>query len=336
LSTKAPVFAVLGAGSWGTALAMQLDRGQSRVILWGRDSTHIEQINKTRTNVRFLPGQLISESISVQADLVAAVSDADHILLVPPSHGFSDLIDKLSPILGKAQGIAWGCKGFEPGSGRFLHEVAREKLGIGRSLAVVTGPSFAAEVARDLPTAVTVAGENSDFTATVAQALHGANFRAYTSDDVIGAELGGAVKNVLAVATGICDGMGLGDNARAALITRGLAEMMRLGAALHARPETLMGLAGVGDLVLTCTGDLSRNRRFGLALGQGHSVEKALNDIGQVVEGVNTSIEVHRLAQKHGVSMPISKQIYGLIQLGWDPEDCVRRLMSREQKAEHL
>ncbi|MFT5139339.1 MAG: glycerol-3-phosphate dehydrogenase (NAD(P)+) [Lysobacterales bacterium] len=315
---------------------MQLDRSQNKVILWGRDAAQIEQIDKTRINSRFLPGQVISQSISVQADLSVAVSQADHVLLVIPSHAFSGMIDTLEPVLRSEQGVAWGCKGFEPGSGRFLHEVAREKLGLGKALAVVTGPSFAAEVARDLPTAVTVAGENSEFTTTIAQALHGTSFRAYTSDDVIGAELGGAVKNVLAVATGICDGMGLGDNARAALITRGLAEMMRLGAALHARPETLMGLAGVGDLVLTCTGDLSRNRRFGLALGRGDSVEKALNDIGQVVEGVNTSKEVHRLAMKHEVSMPISEQIYGLIQLGWDPEECVRSLMSREQKAEHL
>jgi glycerol-3-phosphate dehydrogenase (NAD(P)+) len=245
------------------------------------------------------------------------------------------MIENIAPHLKPGQGVAWGCKGFEPGSGRFLHMVAREKLGPDRQLAIVTGPSFAAEVARDLPTAVTVAGQDAAFTSVMAQALHSGRFRAYTSEDVIGAELGGAVKNVLAVATGICDGMKLGDNARAALITRGLAEMMRLGHTLRAHPETLMGLAGVGDLVLTCTGDLSRNRRFGLALGRGESVEKALADIGQVVEGVNTAVEVHRLAELHHVSMPISEQIYGLIQLGWDPEECLCRLLSREQKAEN-
>jgi len=334
VSAKTPVIAVIGAGSWGTALAMQLDRSNSHAILWGRDADQISQMQETRVNARFLPGCQLSNSITLQADLASAISAADHVLLVVPSHAFAEMIDAIAPLLRPGQGVAWGCKGFEPGSGRFLHAVAREKLGTGRALAVVTGPSFAAEVARNLPTAVTVAGQDSEFIKSIAGALHGGRFRAYTTGDFIGAELGGAVKNVLAVATGICDGMGLGDNARAAVITRGLAEMMRLGHALDARPETLMGLAGVGDLVLTCTGDLSRNRRFGLALGRGDSVEKAQADIGQVVEGVNTSIEVHRLAEKHQVSMPISKQIYGLIQLGWKPEDCAQRLLSREQKAE--
>ena len=314
---------------------MQLERGVSRVSLWGRNPEQIAEIQKTRINSRFLPGHKLPDSITLHNDLASAVKGADCVLLVVPSHAFGDLVEELSGLMDPGQGLAWGCKGFEPGSGRFLHEVARETMGADRALAVVTGPSFAAEVAADLPTAVTVAGEQTEFTRFLAQTLHTGSFRAYTTDDVIGAELGGAVKNVLAVATGICDGMGLGDNARAALITRGLAEMMRLGQALGARSETLMGLAGVGDLVLTCTGDLSRNRRFGLALGSGRSVEMALSEIGQVVEGVNTSVEVHRLALKHEVSMPISEQIYGLVKLGWSPEDCVQRLLSREQKAEH-
>lgn len=314
---------------------MQLDRSDSRVSLWGRNSEQIDEIKKTRINTRFLPDIKLSNSIVLQADIAAAISSSDHVLIVVPSHAFGGIVDTISPLLRPDQGVAWGCKGFEPGSGRLLHEVARQKLGSDRALAVVTGPSFAAEVAQDLPTAVTVAGQDNKFTSTIARALHGGNFRAYTSDDIVGAELGGAVKNVLAVAIGICDGMGLGDNARAALITRGLAEMMRLGKALDARPETLMGLAGMGDLVLTCTGDLSRNRRFGLGLGRGDSVEKAQADIGQVVEGVNASVEVNRLAEKHRVSMPVSREIFGLIQLGWKPADCVRRLLAREQKAEN-
>jgi glycerol-3-phosphate dehydrogenase (NAD(P)+) len=187
----------------------------------------------------------------------------------------------------------------------------------------------------NLPTAVTVAGSDSTFTKVMANALHGGRFRAYTSDDMIGAELGGAVKNVMAVATGICDGMKLGDNARAALITRGLAEMMRLGAALKAKPETLMGLAGAGDLILTCTGDLSRNRQLGLKLGQGKTLETALDEIGQVVEGVNSSAEVQRLSLTHDINMPISEQVNGIIHKGWDPVEGVARLMAREQKAEH-
>ena len=201
-------------------------------------------------------------------------------------------------------------------------------------MAVVTGPSFAAEVAANLPTAVTVAGTDEEYCQRIAQALHGGNFRAYTSDDIVGAELGGAVKNVLAVATGISDGMGLGNNARAALITRGLAEMMRLGRILGARDQTLTGLAGMGDLVLTSTGDLSRNRRLGLALGAGKSVQEAVAAIGQVVEGVSTAEEVWRLAQRHQVEMPISEQINGIIHLGQDPYRSVRELLAREQKSE--
>ena len=187
----------------------------------------------------------------------------------------------------------------------------------------------------NLPTAVTVAGPNESFTKVMANALHGGRFRAYTSDDMIGAELGGAVKNVMAVATGMCDGMKLGHNARAALITRGLAEMMRLGAALNAKPETLMGLAGAGDLILTCTGDLSRNRQLGLKLGVGKSLEEAVAEIGQVVEGINASREVQRLATEHGINMPITEQVNGIIHKGWDPVEGVARLMAREQKAEY-
>ncbi|NND45499.1 MAG: NAD(P)-dependent glycerol-3-phosphate dehydrogenase [Xanthomonadales bacterium] len=334
MTDQGPVVAVLGAGSWGTALAMQLQRSGSHAILWGRNPAHLAEIAEAGSNERFLPGLPLSREIAIQPDLAAAVAAADHLLVVVPSHAFGGMLGQLAPILRPGQGVAWACKGFEPGSGRLLHEVAREVLPADTPLAVVTGPSFASEVARDLPTAVTVAGLDEAFATTIARALHGGRFRAYTAGDVVGAELGGAVKNVLAIGTGICDGMGLGDNARAALITRGLAELMRLGQAMGARPETLMGLAGVGDLVLTCTGDLSRNRRLGLALGRGEDAETALRAIGQVVEGVKAATEVHRLAQSLEVSMPISRQVYGLLNEGWDAEECVRRLLAREQKAE--
>jgi glycerol-3-phosphate dehydrogenase (NAD(P)+) len=332
---KGPTVAVLGAGSWGTALALQLDRSGSHSILWDRDSENLEKIRVTRLNERYLPGIDIPASIVVEANILSAVKAADHILVVTPSHAFATVMKTIREVLVQGQGVAWACKGFEPGSGRLLHQVAMELLPAGTPLAIVTGPSFAKEVAMNLPTAVTVAGPDSDFTQVMAQALHGGRFRAYTGKDMIGAELGGAVKNVMAVATGICDGMQLGDNARAALITRGLAEMMRLGAALNAKPETLMGLAGAGDLILTCTGDLSRNRQLGLKLGEGIKLEQALEEIGQVVEGVNSAAEVQRLALKNKVNMPISEQVNGIIHNGWNPAEGVARLMAREQKAEY-
>lgn len=334
MESAKPAIAVIGAGSWGTALAMQLDRSGTPTLLWGRDPEQIHEMKVSRCNSRYLPGCTLSGSIALSADLESAVAQADHVLVVVPSEAFVKTLQALQPLLTGSTGVAWACKGFEPDSGRLLHHVAQEILGDSVPLAVVSGPSFAVEVARDLPTAVTVAGRDEAFTRVMATALHGGRFRAYTSDDIIGAELGGAVKNVLAIATGIGDGMGLGDNARAALITRGLAELMRLGQVLGARPETLMGLAGVGDLVLTCTGDLSRNRRLGLALGEGRGVAETVAGIGQVVEGVNTAVELHRLAMQHDVSMPISKQVYGLLKLGWNAEECVRRLLAREQKAE--
>ena len=332
---KGQQIAVLGAGSWGTALALQLDRSGSRSILWDRDSENLIKIQATRLNQRYLPGIDIPETIVVETDILAAVKAADHVLVVTPSHAFASVMKTIREVLVPGQGVAWACKGFEPGSGRLLHQVALELLPQNTSLAIVTGPSFAKEVAMNLPTAVTVAGPDSDFTKIMAGALHGGRFRAYTSDDMIGAELGGAVKNVMAVATGICDGMKLGDNARAALITRGLAEMMRLGAALNAKPETLMGLAGAGDLILTCTGDLSRNRQLGLKLGKGKKLAQALDEIGQVVEGVNSAAEVQRLAIEHKINMPITEQVNGIIHHGWDPVEGVDRLMAREQKAEH-
>jgi len=336
LTKNTPVIAVLGAGSWGTALALQLDRSGSRCVLWGRNAAYISQIRSSRRNSRYLPEIEIPASITLETDISAAVQAADHVLLAIPSNAFAATIKSICDVLVTGQGVAWACKGFELGSGRFLHQVAAEQLPSATPLAIVTGPSFAREVALNLPTAVTVAGSDRCFTRTIAAALHGGRFRVYTSEDMIGAEFGGAVKNVMAVATGICDGMKLGDNARAALITRGLAEMTRLGTALNAKPETLMGLAGAGDLILTCTGALSRNRQLGFLLGQGETLEQALKEIGQVVEGVNSAAEVQRLASRHNIKMPISEQVNGILHKGWNPAEGVARLLAREQTAEHI
>lgn len=326
--------AVLGAGSWGSALAMQLARSGAHCVLWGRSPEHLELMRQSGRNDRFLPGISFPENLDFEADLERALASTDEVIIAVPTSAFTGMLERVAVSLRADQGLSWACKGLEPGSGRFLHQSAQARLGMKRALAVITGPSFAAEVARSLPTAVTVAGTENSYCSTIAQALHGGNFRAYTSNDIIGAELGGAVKNVLAVATGISDGLMFGNNARAALITRGLAEMMRLGRALGAHDQTMIGLAGMGDLVLTSTGELSRNRRLGLALGAGISVEQAVKDIGQVVEGVSTSAEVWRLAQRYKIEMPISEQVYGIIHLGLSPQQCVRELLSREQKPE--
>jgi glycerol-3-phosphate dehydrogenase (NAD(P)+) len=257
--------AVLGAGSWGTALAALLARNGLATTIWGRNEAQIKNINDVHENTRYLPGIALPKNLKASTQLAQTVAGADFILVVTPSHAFNETLLALAPFRKKGVGVAWATKGFELGSGRFLHEVAEQLLGNDVPLAVVTGPSFAKEVALGLPTAVTVHSEQVEFAQMVAEALHGPAFRAYTGTDMMGAELGGAMKNVLAVATGIADGMHLGLNARAGLITRGLNEMLRLNHALGGRAETLMGLAGLGDLVLTATGDLSRNRRLGLA-----------------------------------------------------------------------
>lgn len=325
---------VLGAGSWGTALGMQLARKEHDVRLWARDPEQAETMERERLNRRYLPDNPLPPNLHCSSDLEALCHDAERLLIVTPSHAFADTLERLKPFISPATGLAWASKGFEPGTGRMLHELAREHLGAEIPLALVTGPSFAREVADGLPTAVTVAASQPDFGHAFAELLHGVGFRAYYTADLIGAALGGAIKNVLAVACGMADGLGLGHNARAALITRGMAEMMRLGRALNADDHTLMGLAGMGDLVLTCTGDLSRNRRLGLALGQGHSTAEAVADIGQVVEGVKTAEEVMRLAERAGVEMPISEQVHGIIYRGWSAKKGVQVLMERDLKRE--
>ncbi|HPQ86927.1 MAG TPA: NAD(P)H-dependent glycerol-3-phosphate dehydrogenase [Gammaproteobacteria bacterium] len=325
-------FAVIGAGSWGTALAIQLARNGT-TYLWGRKPQHIDEMQKSRKNQKYLPGIVFPDNIIPEKDLEKAISSSDAVLVVSPSHAFAEILKKITPYL-QERPLAWASKGFEPGSGRFLHQVAEDIIGKDHPMALVTGPSFAKDVAEGKPTLVTVASNSDQFARDVAYALHNSQFRVYISHDMIGAELGGAVKNVLALATGICDGMQLGDNTRAAILTRGMAEMMRLGQAMNCKPETLMGLSGLGDLVLTCTGDLSRNRRMGLALGRGQSIEEAKTEIGQVVEGINTADEVMRLAKKYNVDMPISEHVWKVVNGLMTPAEAVKELMSREVRQE--
>ncbi len=329
-----PTVAVLGSGSWGTALAALLVRNGTPARLWGRDAQALATIAATQRNQRYLPDIELPSALACVPDLAHAVRGVDIVLIVVPSHAFAALLADLAPLLGADTAVAWATKGFEPGTGRFLHELVAAQWPRRRA-AVVTGPSFAREVAAGLPSAVTVHSDDAAFARQLAGLLHSPNLRAYSGDDVLGAELGGAMKNVLAVATGIADGMQLGLNARAGLITRGMNEMLRLGMALGARPETLIGLSGLGDLVLTCTGDLSRNRRLGLALGRGVAIDVALREIGQVVESVLTTDEVMRLATKHGLDLPISAAVHSVLHGVTTPVDALHTLMARERKPEY-
>ncbi len=326
--------AVLGAGSWGTALAVQLVRNGVPTTLWGRTPQSVVDMARARRNTRYLPELELPAALQLSAMIEPSVRDAGTLLIAVPSHAFAQLLDAIAPWVAPDVGISWATKGFDPASGRFLHQLVAERLPHNRA-AIVTGPSFAREVALGQPTALTVHSGDAAFAQEVAHKLHSPKFRAYTGSDVIGAELGGAMKNVLAVATGVADGLQCGLNARAGLITRGLAEMLRLGEALGCRAETLMGLAGLGDLVLTCTGDLSRNRRLGLALGRGVSLTQAIAEIGQVVESVQTVDAVMKLANEHAVELPISSLVQRVLRAELTPIEGMTALISRDQKAEY-
>jgi glycerol-3-phosphate dehydrogenase (NAD(P)+) len=288
----------------------------------------------TGINGRYLPETTFPPGLSATADLPSTLRDAYDLLIAVPSQAFRSTLRAIAPTLRGDTGIAWATKGLEPQTRRLLHEIAAEELGVDRPVAVISGPTFAREVARGLPTAVTVASSDANTAEYFAALLRDGTLRAYTSDDVVGVELGGAVKNVLALAAGIADGLGYGANTRAALITRGLAEMMRLGVARGGHPETFMGLAGLGDLVLTCTDDQSRNRRVGLALGRGASLEDAMAAVGQAVEGVKTAPEILRLASDTGVEMPIVEQVCRVLFERVAPADAVKALLTREPKPE--
>lgn len=323
---------VLGDGAWGTALAVHLARNAHAVTLWGHRPERIAALGEARENPRFLPGVRFPDTLALEADLGAAVRRGDYLLVAVPSPAFAKMLAALAP-LGDAP-LFWATKGLDPESGRPLHECARRLLGASRGLGVISGPSFAVEVARGLPTAVTVAADNTRLARRFATLVHGAHFRAYVSTDVIGVELGGATKNVIAIAAGISDGLGFGANARAGLVTRGLAEIRRLGRALGARPATLTGLAGLGDLVLTATDDQSRNRRFGLLLGRGAGVTEAQAAIGAAIEGIPAAGALARLAREAGVEMPISAEVRAVLAGERTPRAAVEALMARSMKAE--
>ncbi|HLW73971.1 MAG TPA: NAD(P)H-dependent glycerol-3-phosphate dehydrogenase [Gammaproteobacteria bacterium] len=326
---------ILGAGSWGTALAILLSRNGQPVRLWSVDRSELDPLPKDRENKRFLPGCPFPEPLRIEFELTKLAADCDDLLVVVPSHGFRGTLQQIAACEPKKLRLAWATKGFEIESGKLLHEVAREVLGAGVSFAVLSGPTFAKEVARGMPTAVTIASNDPRFAADLAAAVASPTFRAYTSDDLTGVEVGGTVKNIIAIGTGISDGLGFGANARAALITRGLAEITRLGLKLGARPETFQGLAGLGDLVLTCTDDQSRNRRMGLGLASGKSIQQVAKDIGQVVEGVYAAEAVHVLAERLKVEMPICEQLYKILHHGQDPRAAVEALMKRALKSEN-
>ena len=324
---------VVGAGSWGTALAIHLAREGHPTRLWGRDGAQLDAMRQARRNERYLPGAEFPDSLQATQGLAEALEGARDALIAVPSHAFRATLESIKPHLGTHTRIAWATKGFEIETGLLPHQVAREVLGA-RPGAVLSGPTFAKEVGAGLPTAMTVASEDEGFARELALRLSGPNFRAYTQGDIMGVEVGGAVKNVIAIGSGIADGMGFGANTRVALITRGLAEMMRLGVALGAVRETFMGLAGLGDLVLTCTDDQSRNRRFGMALGRGRSLSDAQGGIHQVVEGLPAARAVNDVAQRLAVDMPICREIYRVMHEGKPVRAAVQALMGREVRSE--
>ncbi|MEW9797400.1 NAD(P)H-dependent glycerol-3-phosphate dehydrogenase [Alteromonas sp. CYL-A6] len=326
---------VLGAGSYGTALAFCLARNGVPTRIWGRDAAHMQSLADKRENERYLPGAPFPEQLSVEPDLAAAVAASRDILVVVPSHAFKAMLEALKPLLDDSHRIIWATKGLEPGTGRLLRDVALDVLGDKYPLAVLSGPTFAKEMVQGLPTAISLSSTDEALSDEFAAKLHCArSFRVYKNPDFTGVQLGGAVKNVIAIGAGLADGLGFGANARTALITRGLAELTRLGVKLGAQPETFMGMAGLGDLVLTCTDNQSRNRRFGLALGQGKSVDDAMTEIGQVVEGYRNTEEVHILSQRLGVEMPICEQIYDVLYHGKAPKDAALALLGRDLKSE--
>ncbi len=328
---------VIGAGAWGTAVARVLAQNlnQQTVLLYCRNPQQVQNLEANRENQEYLPGIKIPCNVSITHDLQAAVKHSRDLILATPSKAFAEQLQQLQPYIQKNQRLAWITKGLDAQSGQFLHELVQAQLGKQISMAVISGPSFAMEVAQGQPTALTVASNDSEFAQQLAQQLHNDALRVYTSDDMLGVQLGGIMKNVLAIATGIADGLGFGANTRAALMTRGMAELLRLGEALGARRETLIGLTGLGDMILSCTDNQSRNRRMGLALAEGLSVQQALDKIKHAVEGVDNVDLLLNMAQQNKIELPITEQVHAVIHNECTPIQAVQKLLKRQRKAEH-
>lgn len=319
---------VLGAGSFGTSLAITFSRNGSPTYLWGHDPAQMHLLQTERQNRKFLPDIVFPNNLIIEGDLAKAIAASNDILLVVPSHVFPDMIAQIKPHLRPTHRLIWATKGLERGTGRLLQEVVTEQLGERYPTAVLSGPTFAKELANGLPTAIDLASDNLKFAREVQQRIHcSKHFRVYINRDIVGVQLGGAVKNVIAIGAGISDGMGFRANARIALITRGIAEITRLGLSLGAKRKTFSGMSGLGDLVLTCTDDLSRNRRFGLMLGKGYNIEQALEEIGQVVEGYYNTKETYLLAKQQNIQMPIVEQIYQVLFCGKDAQTAAMDLL---------
>lgn len=325
---KSSPIVVIGAGSWGTALAILLARNGNPTHIWGNMHDELAGMQQSRSNETYLPGIPLPDALQVFTELDQAMQGCDDILIVVPSHAFRSVLANLKPYINEKTRIAWATKGLDPDSYQFMHEVLKDEVPASLPMAVLSGPSFAREVAEDLPTAVSLAASDDKFADDLVERFKNPHFRLDRTDDHIGVQLCGAVKNVLAIATGIADGLGYGANTQAALITQGLHEMTELGLSLGAKAETFTALAGIGDLVLTATDNQSRNRRFGLALGQGKEAGQAIKDIGQVVEGATNAKQVHQMAQKQKVSMPICEQVYQVIAFHAAPETVVERLIN--------
>ena len=328
------MFAVIGAGAWGTALAVHLARGGNRVRLWDIDRRHLRDLVRDRENKRYLPGIPLPGAVQPVQDVEAAAGGADCVVLVTPSSALRATFRRLRPLLREGVRLCCASKGMEVKSGLLTHEVAERELGTGFPLAALSGPTFAAEVAAGRPAAITVASRNPELARWLAKRVNSGALRAYVSGDLIGVEVGGATKNVIAIAAGLSDGLGYGANARAALLCRGLAEIVRLGVALGAQPATFMGLAGLGDLALTCSDDQSRNRRLGLAVARGTPVKEAIAELGQVAEGFYAAEAVHHLSARLDLDLPISAQVYQVLHRGRDPDQVLGALLSRPLRTE--
>lgn len=322
---------ILGAGAWGSALAVALN-GRHQIAVWDRETSLLAQIRANRSNA-LLPDVKWPASVQVFDTAAECIAQAEVLMVATPTEGLRDMAQHLRDSSRNIP-LVWVCKGFEASSSLLPHQVVDEVLGKDAHCAALSGPSFAAEVAAGKPTALTLAARDGDFARDLALQLHQPRLRVYFSDDLVGVEVGGAVKNVMAIATGIADGLSLGLNTRAALITRGLAEIMRLGLALGGKAETFMGLTGMGDLILTCTGDLSRNRTVGLSLGRGEKLEEVLKKLGHVAEGVSTAREVERRAQALGIDMPITSAVCDVLFRGVEARKAVEQLLARDPKGE--